>query len=398
MIERIWYQAEVLDRLRTVPVAGLVGARQCGKTSLAKSLLAEHYPEAVYLDLQLPSHRARLADAESYLRLQGERLVVLDEVQEMPELFAILRGLVDEDRRPGRFLLLGSASPALLRESSDSLAGRISYVGLPTLAYWELPAGSGLREHWLRGGYPEAYEQEDDRLRRRWYEDYVDTFIARDLAQMSSASDGQRLRRLVTMLSHVHGGTINYAKLANSLDITGPTVRAYTDVLEQAYLLRRVPSWSANVGKRLTKTPKVYVRDSGLLHWLQRVADLDQLYGHPGVGASWEGYVVEQIATRLGSDRDLYHYRTAKGQEIDLLIASPGGAPVAVEMKMSNAPTLTRSWFAALADVKPRHTYVVTPEAERYPVGEGVEVMGVEAFLEEVGGAPSPLLKGRLGG
>ena len=384
MIDRHWYRGELLDRLRTVPVAGLVGARQCGKTSLAKALIAERYPEAVYLDLQLPSHRARLADAEAYLRLQTQRLVVLDEVQEMPELFAVLRGLVDEDRRPGRFLLLGSASPTLLRESGDSLAGRISYVNLPTLAYWELPAGRELREHWLRGGYPEAYEQNEQRLRMRWYEDYVNTFIARDLARLSSASDGERLRRLVAMLSYVHGGPLNYAKLANSLDITGPTVRAYVDILEQAYLLRRVPSWSVNVGKRLTRTPRAYLRDSGLLHGLQRVGDLDQLYGHPGVGASWEGYVVEQIATRLGGDQDLYHYRTAKGQEIDLLIARPGDAPIAVEIKTSNAPTLTRAWFGAVDDVRPRRTYVVTPEAERYPVGEDVEVIGLSAMLEEL--------------
>lgn len=171
----------VLDRLRSVPVTGLVGARQCGKTNLARALIAQHYPDAVYLDLQLPSYRTRVRDAEGYLRLRADRLVVLDEVQAMPELFAVLRGLVDENRRPGRFLLLGSASPALLRERSDSLAGRISCVNLPTLARWELPAETD-RAHWLRGGYPEALLQEDDRRRMRWYEDYVNTFVARDLA------------------------------------------------------------------------------------------------------------------------------------------------------------------------------------------------------------------------
>ncbi len=383
-VHRYTFEQELRTRLASVPAVGLVGARQVGKTTLAKHVGGERDSDPVYLDLQLPSARRRLVDAEAYFRSVADRLVILDEVQTMPEVFPVLRGLIDEDRRPGRFLLLGSASPALIRDSAESLAGRISYLELPPLLWDEIADIIALRTHWLRGGYPEALlpgvnvGAEQTQLRRmQWYGDYVATFVARDLPDLAGGADRATMTRLLSMLSYSQGGQLNYTKLAGSLDRTGPTIARYVDVLEQAFLVRRVPPYTPNVGKRLVKAPKVYVRDSGLLHGLQRIADEQQLLGHPLVGASWEGYAVEQLLARVPPSTQAFFYRTSNGAEVDLVIESPGRPLLAFEMKFSTAPTLTKGFYSAVEDIEPDASYVVVPEGEAYPVKGGVVVLGL---------------------
>lgn len=394
LIPRPWFANEVRTRLATVPAVGILGARQVGKTTLAKAIAEHRAGASTYLDLQLPSARRRLVDPEAFLRSVSDRLVILDEVQTMPELFPVLRGLIDERRVPGRFLLLGSASPHLLRNSGESLAGRISYLELTPLLLEELPDDLTPRSHWLRGGYPEALlgvqaEQvagnaAEHEARMRWYADYVAAFVARDLPDLADGLDRGTMTRLLSMLSYTQGGQLNYTKLANSLDRTGPTIARYVDVLEHAFLIRRLPPYIANVTKRLVKSPKVYLRDSGLLHGLQRIATEQQLLGHPLVGASWEGYAIEQLLARTPPLAEAAYYRTATGLELDLVLEAPGRPLLAFEMKFSTAPTLTKGFFAALDDVQPAAAYVVVPEGEPYPVREDVSVVDIAEAMRLV--------------
>ncbi len=391
-LKRSKFELELRNRLVSVPAVGLVGARQVGKTTLAKAVADESDRDPVYLDLQLPSARRRLVDAEAYLRSVADRLVILDEVQTMPEVFSVLRGLIDEDRRPGRFLLLGSASPELMRDSAESLAGRISYIELPPLLLGEVADTVALRTHWLRGGYPEALLIDEGEIgaeqaqfqRMRWYVDYVATFVARDLPDLAGGADRATMTRLLSMLSYSQGGQLNYTKLAGSLDRSGPTITRHVDVLEQAFLVRRVPPYTPNVGKRLVKAPKVYVRDSGLLHGLQRISDEQQLLGHPLVGASWEGYAIEQLLARVPPLAEAFFYRTSNGAELDLILEAPGRPLLAFEMKFSTAPSLTRGFYSAIEDVQPDASYVVVPDGEAYPIKEGVTVLGLAEAVQVV--------------
>jgi predicted AAA+ superfamily ATPase len=382
--------SRLLDRdLQQFPVVALLGPRQCGKTTLARTLVAERQAAgggALLLDLERPSDLARLRDPEAFLRRHSGALVCLDEVQRAPALVETLRVLVDEDRRPGRFLLLGSASPELLRQSSESLAGRISLLGLTPFLWSEVvPAGRASPESlWLRGGFPDSLLAADDGSSLRWREQFVRTFLERDLPQLGLRIPAPTLDRFWQMCAHLQGQVLNLSALGRALGTSHTTVRHYIDLLEQTFVARTLPPFHANFGKRLVKSPKLYLRDSGLLHALLGIDSHDALAGHPVYGASWEGFVVEQVLAiaALGRFRASY-YRTAKGEEIDLLLER-GRRRIAIECKASSAPTVTRGFWTALRDLGIAEAYVVAPVREAFPMGEGVEALPLGELLARI--------------
>lgn len=343
-----------------------------------------------YLDLERPSDSAKLSDAELYLGKFRDQLVILDEIQRVPELFPVLRSLVDERRRAGekagQFLLLGSASPQLLRQSSESLAGRISYIELPPLHLLEIgttvPENSQLENHWFRGGYPDSFLAWDHATSGQWREDFLTSYLERDLPQLGVKASPIALRRMCAMLAHQQGGLLNLSQIGNSLGIDGKTVRHYRELLEGLYLLRSLPAWSKNAGKRLVKASKVYWRDSGLLHQLAGLHGVEQLLGHPLCGHSWEGYSIEQIAGVIPIGSKLSHYRTNGGAEIDLVIEQPNGKITAVEIKRTLSPKLTTSMRESIKTLGAEDGFYIMPHGAPYPLAENVQAVGLKEFLQ----------------
>jgi predicted AAA+ superfamily ATPase len=367
-------QSRVERSLGRHPIVALLGPRQVGKTTLAKAILRDAARPAAYLDLELPSDANKLQDPELYLGRLPESLVILDEIQRLPGLFPVLRALVDQHRVPGRFLLLGSASPDLLRESSESLAGRIVYHELGPLGIDEVKP---IERLWLRGGYPESFLANDEEASSEWRRAFVATYLERDIPQLGIQVPAARLRRFWTMLAHGHGQLWNASRLAASLGLSAPTVRHYLDILEGTFIARVLQPYHANVGKRLTKSPKVYLRDSGILHTLLGLGTMDDLLGHPAVGSSWEGFVLEQILGTAMKGRSPFFYRTAAGAEVDLVLLSGRERPVAVEVKYSAAPSPGKGFWNAYRDLGCERGFVVYPGEEAYPLAEGVEALPV---------------------
>lgn len=377
----------IARRLRQYPAVALLGPRQVGKTTLAKAVAAGH-DGAIVLDLERESDRAVLTRPELFLPLHRDRLVVLDEVQHMPGLFADLRPEIDADRRASRFLLLGSASGALLRQASESLAGRISYVELTPFLAAELEADLATQQTlWLRGGYPSSYLAEGDDMAFQWRQDLIATFLQRDLPGLGVRVPAETLRRFWTMLAHLHGQLFNASQLGRSLGgASHATVGRYLDTLVDTLMVRRLEPYLANVGKRLVKSPKVYVRDSGLLHALLGTATVRQLQGHPVAGASWEGFVIEQVAAALPAGAQIGFYRTAAGAELDLVLEGPSGR-TGVEVKFSASPKPTKGFWQALQDLAIERAFVVAPVLQRYPLAPKVEVIPVWDVESVVGQA-----------
>jgi len=375
MIERN-LRAEVDRRLKDSPAVALLGPRQVGKTTLARAVAAGR-PDAMLLDLERPSDRAALQQPELFFEANRDRFLVLDEIQLVPELFAALRPEIDADRRAGRFLLLGSASGDLLRQSGESLAGRVSYLELTPLLAAELPINglAGLQALWLRGGFPLSYLARNEEASYAWRQDFIRTFLQRDLPGLGVRVPAEPLRRLWQMLAHLQGALFNASQLGMSLGgASHSTATRYLDVLVDAMVVRKLPPHLVNIGKRLVKSPKIYLRDSGMLHALLAIATLQDLQGHPIAGASWEGFVVEQVAAALPADAQLSFYRTAAGAELDLVVER-GTRKIGIEIKFSSAPKPTRGFWQALDDLKIDHAYVVAPVARRYPLADGVEVV-----------------------
>jgi predicted AAA+ superfamily ATPase len=371
--------------LAEAPAVALLGPRQVGKTTLAHEVAKSHL--SIYLDLESEADRAKLAEPELYLAQHADKLVVLDEIHRMPQLFQTLRGLIDAGRRRGRgngrFLVLGSASIDLLKQSSESLAGRIRYLELAPLDAGE--AGrKRLAALWLRGGFPESLLSASDAASLRWRSDFIRTYLERDIPQLGPRIPAETLRRLWTMLAHQQGGLLNAAALARALAVDGKTVASYLDLLVDLLLVRRLTPWHGNVRKRLVKSPKVYVRDCGLAHALLGIGEREGLLAHPVAGASWEGLAIESLIAAAPDGTEAWFFRTAAGAEIDLLLKLPGRRrPWAIEIKRGLAPKIEPGFHLACDAVRPERRLVVYGGGERFPLAEGVEAMPLLDLLEE---------------
>jgi len=356
----------------------LFGPRQAGKTTLALTLANQL--GSLYLDLESEGDRAKLAEPGIYLADHLGKLVILDEIHRAPGLFPVLRGLIDRARREGAdhglYLLLGSASLDLLKQSGETLAGRVSYLELGPFDVLEIGVESAEQDRlWLRGGFPDSFLASSDARSLRWRQDFIRSYLERDIPQFGRRIATETLRRFWTMLAHHQGGVLNVAQFARNLGVDAKTAAAYIDLLVDLLLVRRLPAWQANVGKRLVKSPKVYVRDSGLVHALLAIADKDMLLSHPVVGASWEGLVVEQLLAVAPEGAQGFYYRTSGGAEIDLLLSLPDGRRWAVEIKRSLAPRPERGFHSACADLAPERRFVVYPGDDCYPIGDDIQVM-----------------------
>ena len=388
MITRLLFLA-IDQRLRQFPAVALLGPRQVGKTTLARATLDER--QGVYLDLENPADLEKLADARGYLGAQAGRLTVIDEVQRAPGIFQVLRGLIDERVRAGEpvghFLLLGSASIELLRQSSESLAGRIAYMELGPFDVREVADArrpASLNRLWCRGGFPLSFLAGSERDSVTWRESFIRTYLERDIPQLGPRIPAETLRRFWTMLAHNQGALLNAADLARSLAVDGKTVARYLYLRVDLLLVRRLPPSAANQGKRLFKSPKVYVRDSGLVHTLLRLDDLEAVLGHPVAGASWEGFVIETLLRAAPDRTQASFYRTATGVELDLLLELPGNRRWGIEIKRGLAPKVEPGLRTALADLRPERAFVVYGGEERYPKGEGIEAISVVELAAEL--------------
>lgn len=381
----------MLAGIRSFPVVALLGPRQAGKTTLALALAKDLTQEALYLDLERDSDRSKLDEAELYLRQHHEKLVILDEVQRRPELFSLLRSLVDEriraGKRAGHFLVLGSASRDLLQQSSESLAGRIAYLSLAPFSAAEVfldDRSADLEQLWLRGGFPGSYLAESEQTSWDWRSNFITTYLERDIPQLGPRLPAEQMRRLWTMLAHGQGGQLNAARLAGSLGVSGHTIRHYLDVLTDLYMVRQLPPWSGNSTKRLVKTPKVYVRDSGLLHRLTNIPDMETLLGHPLCGESWEGFILESLLVHLPDSWMASYYRTSAQAEIDLVLEGPRRQVLAIEIKRTLMPQVSKGFRLGCEEVKASERYYVTPIRERYPLGNDIEAITISELLSRV--------------
>lgn len=370
---------EVVSRLKSSPAVALLGPRQCGKSTLAKSILSEN-KRSVYLDLERPSDLSKLSDPELYLRPHQDHLVCLDEIQRRPDLFPVLRSLIDEKRRAGRFLILGSASPDLLRQSSESLAGRITYLELTPFLFSEVTKEPRLTsKHWGRGGFPESLLAGSDDESFRWRHDFIRTFLERDIPQLGLRIPAPMLERLWRMCAHHHAQLLNQSRLGESLGISHTTARSYLDLLCETFMIRLIPPLLPNLKKRLVKSPKLLVRDSGIVHALLDIKSDEDLSGHPIRGSSWEGWVIENILSSCPQWRGSF-YRTAKGAEMDLILEN-GKRRIAVECKASTAPQPEAGFWSALDDLKADEAWIVAPVRESYPLKGNVIVGHLLDFL-----------------
>ncbi len=394
MIERL-ARAHVETVLGEFPVVGLLGPRQVGKTTLAQEIAERRGAgHARYLDLETAADRARLTDPEAYLESQEGRLVILDEVHRVPELFSVLRGVVDRRRRrgarTGQFLVLGSASLDLLQQSAESLAGRIAFLELTPVHAGEVPTDRKTVDRlWLRGGFPDSFLARTDAESLRWREAFMRTYLERDIPQFGPRVPAETLRRFWTMLAHSQGQQLNAARVASGLGVSGQTVARYLDLLVDLLLVRRLTPWSGNIGKRLVRSPKVYVRDSGLVHALLKVGTSEDLLGHPVAGPSWEGMVIESLTAAAGAAPASF-YRTAAGAEIDLVFEGPRRRRYAVEIKRSTVPSVTKGFWTGCADIKATESIVTYLGDEPIPLGGGVQALGLRDAMawvrERVGG------------
>jgi predicted AAA+ superfamily ATPase len=370
----------VRQYLKIFPVVAVLGPRQCGKSTLVKTLAA-NWGDSIYLDLQNDTDLSKLDQPTYFFQSNDDKIICLDEIQLVPQLFSVLRSVVDQNRQNGKFILLGSASRDLIQQTSESLAGRIGMVYLSPFTINELSNldGFSLNTFWLRGGFPDSYLSESDTFSKIWRDNFVKTFIERDIPQLGFQIPALQLKRLLTMCAHNQGQLLNYSKLGESLGLTHPTIKRYIDLLEQTFIVRTVLPYEVNVKKRLVKSPKVFVRDSGILHQLLAISDYNSLLGNPIFGSSWEGVVVENVIVNY-PDWDYYFYRTATGDELDLILIR-GNQCIAIECKASTAPKLTKGFWRALDVVKPQRTFVIAPILGYYDIAPQVMVCGLDEFL-----------------
>ncbi len=367
------------------PAVALIGPRQVGKTTLALSTANQR--NSIYLDLEAEADRVKLSDPVLYLARYPDELLILDEVHRLPNLFQELRGLIDQRRRQGKrtgsFLLLGSASIDLLRQSGESLAGRIAYLELTPLHRLEVESDDA-NTLWLRGGFPDSYLARTDAASLRWRLNFIRTYLERDIPQFGPRIPAETLRRFWTMLAHAQGGAFNAAKFAGNLGVDGKTIASYLDLLVDLLLVRRLPPWHKNVGKRLVKSPKVYVRDSGIVHALLGLEAVDDVLSHPVVGASWEGFVIENLLSVIPDTVVANFYRTSGGAEVDLVLTFPKREVWAIEIKRSLSPTVEKGFYYACEDIKATQRFVIYPGMDRFPLSHQTEVISLLELMQEI--------------
>lgn len=374
----------IVEDLRDFPVVTLLGARQVGKTTVAKQVVKLLGEPSIFLDLEKDEDRNKLTDASAFLRMHADKLVVIDEAQTMPEIFRVLRPLVDEHRKSGRFLLLGSATPALVKGVSESLAGRTTYIKLDPLSLNETNTEQ-LRTQWLTGGYPASVLAVSDRARQRWFAGYIESYIQNDLNNMFGINlSPVVVKRLWSMLAHNHGNLWNAESFSRALGVSGTTVNRYLEYMEGAFLVQPLQPWHTNIKKRLVKSPKVYLNDSGLLHQMLQIRDIESLLGNPICGASWEGFVIQEIMKQLPDNVQMHFYRTQHGAECDLVLSMAEKPVLALDVKLSNAPTISRGFVQSLDDLGLEKGWVITPESDQYPLNDRVNVISLMAFLEQL--------------
>jgi predicted AAA+ superfamily ATPase len=379
------YLSILYNRLQESPAVVLLGPRQVGKTTLALQLADQWPAGSTYLDLERPADRLRLDDADAFLRAQGSKLVILDEIHRMPGLFEALRGIIDERRRNGQrfghFLLLGSASLDLMQQSSETLAGRVAYVDLGPVQALEW-APNNLDTLWLRGGFPDSLLAASDAASLSWREDFVRSYLQRDVPMFAPRLPAETVGRLWTMLAHQQGALLQQSRLASGLGVSSPTLDRYIDLLVDLQLVRRLRPWSVNSGKRLVKAPKVYVRDSGLVHALLGLGNLHALAGHPVCGLSYEGFCIDNLLAAVGTKFIPYTYRTHAGAEIDLVLERGGQPWMAIEIKRSTAPNVSKGFDIACDDLGLTQRFVVYPGTERFPMRHGAQAIGLVELMQ----------------
>lgn len=381
-------EKKVKDALARSPSVALMGPRQVGKTTLAHAI-TKNIP-SVYLDLEDRLDLEKVKDVAAFHAENRDKLIILDEVQRLPEVFAPLRGIIDKERRrghkAGQFLFLGSASLDLLQQSSESLAGRIAYIELHPLDLLEYEGKNPdhLNSLWVRGGFPESLLADSDAHSFDWRTDFIKTYLERDIPQLGPRIPAETLSRFWTMLAHNQGTLLNAAQMARNLEVSGVTIGRYLDLMVDLLLVRRLKPWTGNLGKRLVRSPKVFVRDSGLTHALLNISSFNELLSHPVVGGSWEGFVIENILAVAGSRIQPYFYRTAGGAEIDFILEMPGKERWAIEIKRSAAPSLSKGFHVGCEDLKPSKKFVVYGGQDSFTMEGGIRAMSLYALMEEV--------------
>ncbi len=374
-------ESEIFDSLDTFPIVSIIGPRQVGKTTLAKLIQSKSGRSSIYLDLERHSDLFKLNDAELFFSQHAGKLIVIDEVQHKKELFPLLRAIVDQTREPGQFLLLGSASPELIRHSSESLAGRISYHQLFPIGLTEISDTIQQNDLWLNGGFPNSLFARSRNSSQKWLENFINTYLNRDLIQLGLNASPIVIRNLWSMMSHLNGQLFNATTLGNALGVTTPTIKRYIDFLEEAFLLKSLYPFSWNSQKRLVKTPKVYLTDTGILHHLTGINDFDSLSGNPIIGSSWESFVINQITAIKMSQLNLFFYRTHHGSEVDLVFTKGMSVVATAEIKYSNSPNLTKGNFLAFEDLKAPVNFVITPSSDDYLFKANIRVCSLKTFV-----------------
>ena len=381
MINRI-IEKKLLKTVNNFPVTGIIGPRQVGKTTLAKLLSKRIEKETIYIDLENPRDKIRLSDPNLFFEANMNKCIILDEIQLMPSLFSILRSMVDMNRVSSRFIVLGSASPVLIRETFQTLAGRIAYIELSGFNIIEI-SNRNQNRLWMRGGFPDAYLAMDDDIWVQWLDNFISTYIERDLPMLGLVVSPNILRNLWIMIAHTHGNVVNYSNISRSLELSSTTIKKYLDFLENAFLIRQLQPFHSNIKKRIVKSPKLFVRDTGILHNLLNITSRIELDGNPMKGNSFEGFAIEQILQLTNTSYQPYFYRTHNGAECDLVLTKSSKPHFAIEIKYSSAPQLTKGNIISFDDIGAKYNFVITPDSEEYLIKKDITVCSLDAFLRK---------------